>query len=344
MKKKNYIKNIFYLFLISIILFGNVNNVYASKIDIHNVATEFEKTIVVEGLTSLGTTINANINETNKNFDIYTENEKAFSFTYNDEYIEYDNRNTIVTKENCLEDFFTPIWIESVIQSIFNASGHINKTIYRKGNYTDTYDTYGIQMETESCNFSGTDDDGSTWDYIKYFKISFDTNKIDALVNKYGILADNFEANPETKNLVPTLEAKDITENSVTLYPEVANYDSEDVFCFIYRSNDINGTYEKISSAAVSCSDGIGIIDKNLKSNTTYYYKAIVYGGEKYSDIIKVSTKGNLVVDEGIDEDPTIPENPQTGSFISTISVCGAITLIIGIIYYVKKKNSIYKI
>ena len=55
--------------------------------------------------------------------------------------------------------------------------------------YSDTYDNYGIQVEREKLENEYTISDGTTVSgyYIRYYKISLDTEKISQLVEKYTV-------------------------------------------------------------------------------------------------------------------------------------------------------------
>ena len=181
-------------------------------------------------------------------------------------------------------------------------------------------------------------------DYLKYFKMSFDTDKIKALIEKYGVDSEESDPNKEiVSNLIPTLEVKDVTANSVTLYPHVSyiNTDSNyKVYCYIYRSESEDGEYQKVSDVAVNCLDGVGLTDENLKSNTTYYYKVLVDGGTKYSDVLKVTTLGNVSASKESDtKDGESLENPKTGVLISVVSVLIIMIGSIVSLVYAKKKS-----
>lgn len=331
---KRILKNLFILSLVVTIFLLNTIRAYASMLSINDVSKQFEKTQVVQILLELDNeaTITSKVNNEEKKLDIYFSNEKTFSFTFTDSYIEYDNRSTVVTKDNYSDGFFNAFCMQAVIESVLTLSGYEGKELSEDTTLND-YDTYGIQLETEKYNFSGEDDSGKwsvSGDYLKYFKISLDTSKIDTLVAKYGV--DNNQNNEVITNFVPELEAKDITENSITIYPKVNYNGTSDVLCYVYRSDSKNGTYEKLSDFAVNCLDSVGVIDEGLESNTTYYYKAIIDGGTKYSDILSVTTKSSST---GTGD---IVENPNTGSKYSFIVVIlvvfGSITLAL----YTKKQ------
>ena len=210
---------------------------------------------------------------------------------------------------------------------MLNLSDHSDKTL---NDMEDTsvfteqaYNTYGLQMETESFDF--TDYKG---DFIRYLKISLDTNKIDALVAQYGT---NSVTENETSDLIPTLEAKDITSSSATLYPHVVSNDEKPVYCFVYRSTSRTENYEKINNNAINCKDGTGIIDDGLLSDTTYYYKAIVSNGKEFSDIIEVKTKF-LTKEETTVTEEKVDSNPKTGPSLPVMIMiivmsCGVLVL-----------------
>ncbi len=327
------------IFLIGIILFSGISSVYAETLTMQNIDTEFKK-VFVDELNKLGSSITTTINTNDKTYVVSSNGENMATFKYGDDYIEFDNRNNKPTQDNIDENFGPFLCVGGLIQSMINLSGITNKTIEDDSvNFTD-YDTYGLLLETEEYYFEGSSEDGSSWsmggDYVTYFKMSFDTEKIKALINQYGTdLSTDDSDDSIIKSLVPTLKASNVTENSVTLYPHVP-YTSSQVYCDIYRSNSADGNYEKISDMAINCIDVVGLIDDDLKSNTTYYYKATVAGGTKYSDVLKVTTKGAKSSND--------PSNPKTGAFfniiIALIIMLGSVCTIV----YVRRKSVFKKI
>lgn len=335
------------------VFFVSIGNVFASTLDINSVANKFSTTTTVESFTKLGGNITVKVNTDDSTFDIYNDGQKSDSFKYTQDYIEYDNRSTIVTKENCHDNIFTIVWISGIMESIFSLNGYENMTLPDDGDFINNYDSYGIQMETEHYEFEGVEN-GSSWsssgEYLKYFKISLDTDKIKTLMDNYGVAVKNEETNEELlKNYTPKLEAKKITENSAVIYSSIPNYSKTNpdnvVYCFIYRSTSKDDSYEKISDMAVNCSDSIGLIDDNLKSNTTYYYKAKIVGyryndiGAEFSEPISVTTKSKTNENKN-----DKVENPKTGvSFPIVITVATGIVAII-ILIYSKRKSVFHKI
>ncbi len=335
--------------MIGMMFFLFIDDVHAKILSIDEVNTSF-RTEFIDAVNQLGGNLSSKLDTTNKVLDIYAEDDKLISLKYTDDYIEYDNQNAIVSKDTVESDLWTMICISGLLRSIFNLSGYENKTISSDQNIDleNTYDTYGIQIKTEHYQYNGEDDD-STWslegDYLKYFKMSFDTDKIKALIEKYGVDSEENDSNKEIiSSLIPTLEAKDITENSVILYPHISliNSNSNDkVYCYIYRSESEDGEYQKISDVAVNCLDDIGFTDENLKSNTTYYYKTLIDGGSKFSDILKVTTLGRESISKANKE--TL-ENPKTGTIISIVSVVFIMVGSIVALVYVKIKNRMKRI
>ncbi len=345
-------QKIILVFLIGIVFFNSISNVYAETLTINEVETGFNNSSIIKDINELGTNITTYIDSSNQNLDIYQDTEKILTFKYTDEYIEYDNRSTVITPEFVTEDIFTYIIIYGIMDSIFDLSGFENKTISENANYT--YEEYGLELTTESYNLSGSSEDGNWYmngEVIRYFKISLDTDKITTLMTKYGVDDSEEDPNKELINsLTPSLEAKDITENSVTLYPHIRYTNSDDtVYCYIYRSQSEDGEYTKISDMAVNCSGEIGFVDKELKKGTTYYYKTIVEGGTKYSDILKVTTKGSSISNsnENIPNNSSNEsnndeiKNPDTGVILPIFTIISGCILAL---LFLRKKSVIKKI
>ncbi len=339
---QGYLKKVLGIVIIAVMFFSTISNVYAKTLTINEISNQFEQTKLFD---VFNINLSTKVNTDDNTLDIYGDDEKIFSFTYGTDYIEYDDRSTEVTMENAI-NIGTDLCLKGMIESILKLSGYDDQFIELDEDYTDTYDTYGIQMETEHYDFSIEEDGISismTGEFVKYFKMSFDTDKIDALMNKYGVDID--EQNPNTEifeSLIPTIEAKDITENSVTLYPHV-NYTNTDlnytINCYIYRSTSIDGDYEKISDA-VNCFNPEGFKDENLNSNTTYYYKSLVVGGTKYSEPLKVTTKE--VREVNTDNLDVSEENPPTGMSFPIITA-SIITVVSIVILKVIHKKSAFK-
>ncbi len=308
--------------LVGISLFTITSKVSAKTLTLDEVSTAFNKTKFVETFKELGINLSSKVDQ--DKIDIYIDDTKKLSINHESDYLEFDNHDTVLTKENYEEktqdELIKALAVDGIMEAIITASGHTDKFIDGDSDYSNTFDNYGLQLELQNLSIEETENDSHfklDLSYLKYFKMSLDTTKIDALIEKYGIEFSLENANKELiNNLTPTLEAKNITEDSITLYPLVQydiNENRYQLLCNIYRSNSKNGTYEKITKEAVNCTDSVGYVDKNLKSNTTYFYKASLVDGTKYSDILEVKTKA------------PITKNPKTNLSFPIITIILAI-------------------
>ena len=187
------------------LMFAGIVGINAATLTVEDVSTQFNK--IFEDVDGIESIITSKVNTTDNRLDIYSEEKKVFSMVYGDDYLEYNNRSAEITKENCMEDFANMIWLGGVIQSVFDLSGYSDKTLKEDVDYTNTYDTYGIQLESEKFDFSESDESGNSssisGDFIRYVKIALDTEKIDALMAKYGTdIEEDLEEseNEEIKN------------------------------------------------------------------------------------------------------------------------------------------------
>ncbi len=346
------IKRIGCLVIIFFMFFVTIKNVYAKNLTIDEVSKEFNTSSIVEGLKALGSNISSKVNTGDNTLEIYSDSEKVFSFNYSTDYIEYNNRSASVTKESVEDDIATAIWLQGIIESILKLSGYTDKTLSEEV-VLNNYDSYGVEMETEHYEYKG-EDEGNSWntsgEFIKYFKMSLDTTKIDALINNFGVDINKQDPNKEViQSLTPTLRAENITENSVTLYPHLdyQNTDPSDaITCYLYRSENENGPYEKISDFSVNCTEySFGMVDNNLKSNTTYYYKALAEGGINFSEPIKITTKGVEQVNLNVNvSNNNELENPETGAVFPIITISVMLGISIIILKMARKKSVINKI
>lgn len=364
MKKE--LKKMGVLALTTIVLFWPIINVAAKEITIKDVSSEFVKSDMVEILKEPDKDITASLEEEAQTLNIYSGQQKIITFKYTDEYIEYDNRQAEITEETAPKDVINAFLIVGMMETILKLSGIDTQKLpdIEDENFTDTYDTYGLEFETEPYSFSGTDESGN-WsvkgDFIRYFKISLDSEKIEALIEKYGTTDSQGPSKDLIASLTPTLKATNIEEDSVTLYPRLP-YNGEDIkepiYCDIYRATTENGPYEKISAGQVNCLDDVGVIDKNLQSDTVYYYKTKVVDGLNFSDVLKVTTKKATIV-EPLLQNPTSNnnsnnqlandvlkeeeiENPDTGLFLP-ISAIFLMLLVSILIFAYTRKKSVFK-
>ena len=322
-------KRICYLLIGLLLFYFWESNVYAKTLTISEVKEEFDD-FIENSLNEYGMSLTTTIDSENNKLDIYNGTEKYLSFKYTDDYIEYEDRDTLIAIETADSSFGTLLVIGGVLQSILNLSGYEDYELNIDDNVdmSTLYNDYGIAAETEEYEFH---DENShiSGDYIRYFKISLNTDKIDALVAKYG-----YKEPEEPVISKITITASDILENSIVLFPKMEfttevdeNYVRE---CYVYRSKSEDGTYEKISNVLVNCSGEVGLKDENLASGVTYYYKATSEDGAVSSEVIKVTTKDTTTNDKK-------PVN--TGMFFPAI---GAAFMALGaIILYTSSKKKV---
>lgn len=350
------IKNMLFVAWISILFLITSDNVFADMLKIEDISTEFNQSEIVQTLNQFGIDIISKVNDVDKKIEFSVlagEIQKKYSFVYTNEYIEYNGRDIVLTDENYEEQIILNFLIEGLEEAITKLSGYENIKL-SDADYTNTYDEYGLQIETIEFKASFEEESDK---YCKYFKTSLDDEKVDKLINKYGKTVPGTEE--EIVSMTnPTLKIENVTENSVTLDPD-ANYygdvENPNITCYIYRSEQENGTYEKISNISTTCSGilHMTITDNNLKNNTTYYYKVVARGGTKFSDPYAITTKkvsndSNNNVDDlnnnnnKTDLDGNITENPQTGENLFggflTLIITGGLLLII----YSKNKYSLF--
>ena len=196
MNKK--VKKIFSGFVVVFMYFLLVNKVSAAILSIEDVSKQFNETPEIKEFAHLGLILTSRVNTNDKTLDIYNESEKIISLKYTDNYIEYDNRDFVITKENCMRATDQSFALYGVIESIRILSGYEDKSFSESVKYTDTYDTVGYEIVTEWYDFSDEYEDSNSWgisgEYTKYFKMSLDTEKIDVLMSKYGVDLDYFDS------------------------------------------------------------------------------------------------------------------------------------------------------
>lgn len=333
--KKN-VKRIISVFIVLLIFLTSLVDVNARVVSINEFNDGFNNSPTIKELNNMSTSkIESKVNEVDKTIDVYAGTEKIYSFKYTDEYLEYSNRDVILTKENCSDDLSTLFMLSGILESMFKLSGHENITLSNDESMKSlTYEKDGIVLEGEHYNFEEESENGTlkySGDFVRYFKISFDTEKIDAFATKYGVAISD-DPNKEIINTItPTIKGSDVTETSITIYPNVSldNLSSDTkINCHIYRSESIDGNYEKITNTPIDCVNSTGYTDSNLKSGTTYYYKTVIVGAEKYSDIISISTNGTI---------NNVPENPKTGVSFPIVMLLLVFTC--GIVLQVISKN-----
>ena len=331
-------KKIWGFLLLFVLFFANIGNVYAKTLAINDVAKTVNESDMFEFLNSYDQyDLSARVNTATSKLEIYNENQLVDSFTYGADYIESANSNLVITKENALEESIRSAFNSAIIQSVLILSGKEYYDIKEDADYTNTYDEYGLTIKSTNVDLDLDNGEHLEGLFITYLKISLDTEKINKLVEKYGIFNPYGASAPVIAALTPELEIDEVTDSSVTLHPSIpyTNSDPEfKVLCEIYRANGLEGEYTKITKEGVDCIHGGSYVDKGLESNKTYYYKTIVQYAEKYSEPQEVTTKAKAATAEG----DTV-KIPSTGVFFPTIAfvviaILGSFTII-----YIKRHD-----
>ena len=273
----------------------------AKIIGVDEVANEFSTSYTIKTLNAIGSSLSASVDKTNNKINFFSEDGLFCSFVYTSEYIEYDIRDIVITDENYWNYFTTAFAIEGVMESLLNLSGHQDISIMGKiEEESINYEEHGVQLNYDTYLFS---DNSGSGGYVNYFKITLNSDIISNLARQYGEkLTEEEESN--FKDAIPTVRIGDeITSNSVYLYANIEGYEAEKEIdtpmCNFYRSTSLDGEFELVTDWQTACLGGTGVKDENLKSGTTYYYKAKVVGGNNYSDVVSVTTlKENISKEE----------------------------------------------
>lgn len=320
------------------------NTVFAAStlVNIDDVVTAFNNSRTIssfDGLLGIKTQMKAN--KTTNTLDVSVDLDETLTnkFKYTNEYIELDNRNFTPSEENMGQQFLQSVQILGIVDALINLSGFENKTLKENTNPTN-YDKYGLTLETEEIILdeenNGITINGSI-EYLKYFKISLDKTKIENLVKDYGTDIKEYE-NPFLDDLKPALGYTSTKNNEITLQicfkdPNISS--TYPVYADIYRATSIDGEYIKINSEKIDYSKGmVTFVDRNVESNKTYFYKAIISDSTIESDILTAKALQTTVSTQSV-------ENPKTG--ISSPFIIIPITITFALLYFILKKKSLFK-
>ena len=280
--------------LLLIMCFMFVGAVNAKTLSIEEVVDGFNHSKTKE---LIGGTITATHNEANSSIDIAGKaadgTDVSRSYSYSEGYIHYTDDTNPITEEAAMNQLVDMFFLNGILEGIFTKSGYdIERLNDIPDDFEFDFDRYGISMQTEPYSITGTDST-SSGDYIRDYKIGFDTDKIAAFVTAVGL-------KPDMSDKVPTLTITEKGKNSVSLNAFATDQDGDDAYsCEIYRATKKNGEYTKLDFEVNCSTKDVSLVDENLKKDTTYYYKAKVVGGTKYSNIVSY-TNGKIV-------------NPDTG-------------------------------
>ena len=122
---KKSVKRIVSVFIVLLIFLTSLANVNARVVSINEFNDGFNNSPTIKELNNMSTSkIESKVNEVDKTIDVYAGTEKIYSFKYTDEYLEYSNRDVILTKENCSDDLSTLFMLSGILESMCKLSGH----------------------------------------------------------------------------------------------------------------------------------------------------------------------------------------------------------------------------
>ncbi|MBR4178342.1 MAG: hypothetical protein IKR57_03230 [Bacilli bacterium] len=329
-------KKVFKIFLI-LLLFMTFIRVNASTISIDEFINGFKNTDLYKLFTQEddqgnGNTIDVIKDETNHKINISVNNVAVVAFDYTDNYISYSDPDTVITEELVSEpiQIFSSVMIINIMYTVLDLTNHLDKDldIPDEFNTDEIFEEFGFNYLSENYSFTNGDTT-SSGNYIRNFKMSLDTDKINHLVDTYGVSRDESVTVPD--GLKPTIIISDIEDKSVHISFDLQTNDNVEYYCQAYRSTSENGEYVLAAGGIMTaCKQGDGSFsvsfeDDNLSPNTTYYYKAKIVGGDTFSDIVSIKTKASKVNTE---------VNPKTGDvspviYVSVLLVISVVCLII---------------
>lgn len=304
--------------------------------------------------------IDANAFIENDKLQIYDKNktELLFTFYHDGKSIYYEDYESVVseTAERFKYDLNALIHIKLITETIMPLMGYENVELDDELMDANNYDKYGFILNGEPYEFKYEDENSHSrisGTIIRNFKISLDSDKIANLVNDYSILKLDF---------IPSLEIKEITENSVTLNVK-SNYEdtskNDKLKYYISRSENKDYGYERINEKAYNYGTTTTVTDNNLESGKTYYYKVyFVNNDTTYDNNVTATTLSNNNTgsednennNNAENEDKTPTEettkdgrtNPKTGAKVPTVFM---LLVLISVVIFKNKlsKNSLFK-
>lgn len=322
-------------------------DVFAKVLTIDEVINELNNGELKQYYQSFNMDLTVTNDTDNKKIIINTSNGILIEANYTDGYIEYKNDKENISAEEFENEITKYVGIGAITNAVLKLSGFENNAINDTYSY-DNFETYGLVMKSEKMDFTNVSSSDAKGDFIRLFKISLDTAKIEKLIKDYGT-GDN---NPEYKDLVANVTVKDVTSTSLYIMPKVVNYNSSDSnsnvpLCQIYKSNTENGQYVLADDFKANCTGGLSLKINDLTPNTTYYFKAKVVGSDKFGDALKITTLNNSYGDAPDNKDDSSDSdkeqekgNPKTGinDYILSLSFVAAL----GSVSYIWVNNKNY--
>ena len=282
-----------------------VSRVNARVLTMDEVVNAFNHSSVIEEFeTGTGLTVTAtNDTDTNSIVVDFQESEQQGvirEYSYLPGYILLSNDSEL-TREVAEAQIMDSVALSGLLEAVLNICGHALEEVENKPNdFVYDFDRYNIYIESEPYTFTDTnggDTNTLSGIFIRTFKLGFDTDKINTFVSEIQSPTNPGGDSTPDIDVPPTLKYKDRTKNSVSLsfYVEGAG---AGVTCDVYRAEGDNGTYTFIGP--FGCNTNNYVVDEGLEENKTYYYKAVVTGGVRYSSVLKVPAYSDENPDTGV--------------------------------------------
>ena len=295
----------------------------------------------INGLDKLGSRYRLVANGNTIKF--YREDELIESLDIDGDYIEYIYvEDQEPDPDNIIKYMIVDAYKEHM--NLISDAFEVNPNFKNTQNYTEEYrqelyNIYGIY------EYSVLDDEQNIT--TVHIKFSLDTDKHNKLFMDAFILKSDLTDEEKAPYLVtPKLAYEDLKKNKVTIFPSNFNTSifPESNYCHVYRSEEENGEYIKITDKKVICNGEYGVIDDTLTPGKTYYYKARMVYTNILSDTLVVTTPdGVTTTTKNIQTTTThetttaLQENPKTG--VSSHIVLSMIVASIGIVLIILLKR-----
>lgn len=300
-------KKILSLIMIGVLSLFFVKGVNAKVYTIDELSSKYDE---IASKSDIG--VYSKVDTENSKLLIYSttdENTPIFTFNYDDKSISYEDHDSVAsnTEERFQQDILSLINISIALQSTLELMGYQDVILDDNEEIFNNYDKYGITIKYEDYEFNYESESGSgsiSGTIIREFKLSLDSDKIARLISDFSLPALEF---------VPSIKAENIAENSIT-FTINSNYNdnsqNDKLKYHVYRSENEDYGFEKISERAYIYGTTNEVTDTNLEPGKTYYYKVQFVNNEKDSEIIKVTTSGNN--NTGNEENNNENENTNT--------------------------------
>lgn len=260
---------------------------------------------------------------TKMQFVVTDDDKESLYYPYETEYFEYSNDKGVTKVDEISDTLTDSLVIELIMIGAYKSLGCTDDQVRNILSWFDedsgivnstNYDKYGVVLEGDDYTISDDTDTGeATGTYVKYFKFSFEKEKLQNVINDFSS-----KMNPNYVNAPPTITFGTTSADYITIATKILDIDNLDNSknCNIYRSEEEDGEYKLIGT--VACDGSNYLYDKDVVKGKKYFYKASVVGSNKLSDVYSATA---------VTEKSTPSDNPETG--ISIAYVLGALLLVL---------------